>query len=247
MQNVPAIFNFNEADVRIIVQPDGEALFIAADVCAVLQLANVGQALARLDEDEKGDIILNDVSGRPQAMKYLTEPGLYALVLRSRKEEAKSFQRWVRHEVLPQIRKTGSYTQTPALPQTHVDAVRAYLVELEQGELLRKELAAAQPAIEFYEAVATSDDGIPLADAARVLNVPGIGQNKLFEFLREKKVLMSTKQGWNSPYQEYINQKLFQVIEQKWTDTAGKVRINTKTLVLQKGLERIRKALLASS
>lgn len=246
MQNAPSIFNFEQAEVRIIVQPDGEALFVAADVCGVLQLTNVGQALARLDEDEKGDIILNDVSGRPQAQKYLTEPGLYALVLSSRKPEAKAFQRWVRHEVLPQIRKTGSYVG-PAMPKTLPEALRAYALELEQGDMLRAQLAEAQPAVEFYDQVADSKDAIPIADAARVLNVAGVGQNKLFAFLRQRRILQSNQANWNMPYQEYIERGYFRVVENKWQDAKGETRISTKTLVLQKGLDYIRKALSAFS
>jgi prophage antirepressor-like protein len=247
MQTSPAIFNFEQSEVRIIVQPDGEALFVAADVCGVLQLANVGQALGRLDEDEKGDIILNDVTGRPQAMKYLTEPGLYALVLSSRKPEAKAFQRWVRHEVLPQLRKTGTYALGPAMPKTLPEALRAYALELEQGDMLRAQLAEAQPAVEFFTQVADSKDAIPIADAARVLNVAGVGQNKLFAFLREQRILQSNQANWNMPYQEYITRGYFRVVEQKWQDGKGDTRISTKTLVLQKGLDYIRKALSAFS
>lgn len=112
-----SVYNFNgQADIRVVKGDDGEPRFVAADVCKVLDLANVSQALSRLDEDEISDIILNDTAGRPNRFKAVTESGLYSLILASRKPEAKAFKRWITHEVIPAIRKTGSYAVnlTPA-------------------------------------------------------------------------------------------------------------------------------------
>lgn len=87
---------------------DGEPWFVAADVCRALEISNTSQAITRLDDDEKG-VILNDTPGGKQEMSTVNEPGFYTLVLGSRKPEAKAFKRWVTHEVLPTLRKTGSY------------------------------------------------------------------------------------------------------------------------------------------
>ncbi len=95
-------------DVRGI-EKDGEPWFVAADVCRALELGNSRQALARLDDDEKG-VILMDTPGGKQEMSIVNEPGLYTLVLGSRKPEAKAFKRWITHEVIPSIRKSGGYT-----------------------------------------------------------------------------------------------------------------------------------------
>lgn len=91
------------------IEKDGEPWFVAADVCRALELGNSRQALTRLDDDEKG-VISNDTPGGKQEMNIVNEPGLYSLVLGSRKPEAKTFKRWITHEVIPSIRKTGSYT-----------------------------------------------------------------------------------------------------------------------------------------
>lgn len=91
------------------VEKDSEPWFVAADVCRALELGNNRQALTRLEDDEKG-VILMDTPGGKQEMSIVNEPGLYTLVLGSRKPEAKAFKRWITHEVIPSIRKTGGYT-----------------------------------------------------------------------------------------------------------------------------------------
>ena len=97
-------------EIRTVMK-DGEPWFVAADVCRALELANVGNALARLDDDEKSSIRSTDVTsngGNPN-ISIVNEPGLYTLVLGSRKPEAKAFKRWITHEVIPTIRKHGAY------------------------------------------------------------------------------------------------------------------------------------------
>lgn len=88
---------------------EGEPWFVAADVCRALGLGNSSQAIAKLDDDEKSGVIISDPHGREQVTRFISESGLYALVLSSRKPEAKAFKRWITHEVIPAIRKTGGY------------------------------------------------------------------------------------------------------------------------------------------
>ena len=87
---------------------EGEPWFVAADVCRALGLGNSSKAIMPLDDDEKG-ITISDTLGGKQEMTTINEPGLYSLILRSRKPEAKAFKRWITHEVIPAIRKTGGY------------------------------------------------------------------------------------------------------------------------------------------
>lgn len=87
---------------------DGEPWFVAADVCRALEISNSRDAMSRLDADEKG-VALTDTLGGKQEMSIVNEPGLYTLVLGSRKQEAKAFKRWITHEVIPTIRKHGAY------------------------------------------------------------------------------------------------------------------------------------------
>ncbi|NNM65464.1 MAG: Bro-N domain-containing protein [Burkholderiales bacterium] len=111
MQVVP--YQFESQEVRVVQDENGELLFVAADICAALTINNSRMAMDRLDADEKG-VSSIDTTGGPQDMTVVNESGLYNLILGSRKPQAKAFKRWVTHEVLPAIRRTGQY----AAPQT---------------------------------------------------------------------------------------------------------------------------------
>nr|WP_276798908.1 Bro-N domain-containing protein [Cloacibacillus porcorum] len=93
------------------MERDGDPWWVAKDVCDVLELSNPRSTLALLDEDEKGVQNLNTLGGN-QSMTIINEPGLYSLILRSRKPEAKAFKRWITHEVIPAIRKHGRRART---------------------------------------------------------------------------------------------------------------------------------------
>ncbi|MBK8963379.1 MAG: hypothetical protein IPM75_09935 [Candidatus Competibacteraceae bacterium] len=120
-------FNFVTHSVRVVMLND-EPWFVAADVCAALELPNITMALKRLDEDESQVIdfsTLNSIEGRenqalsnfdPKSINIINESGLYSLILTSRKPEAKKFKKWVTSEVLPAIRKTGRYEAEPPKP-----------------------------------------------------------------------------------------------------------------------------------
>jgi prophage antirepressor-like protein len=122
-------FDFEGRQVRVVTDAQGEPWFVAADVCAALHLPDTHKAVARLDDDEKGRNSIPTLGG-DQEMTVVNEPGLYSLVLGSRKPEAKRFKRWVTHEVLPTIRKTGRYalSGTPALPAPTPDRVCSILL-----------------------------------------------------------------------------------------------------------------------
>jgi prophage antirepressor-like protein len=116
MENKINIYDFKDQPIRIIDR-DGEPWFVAADVCRVLEIGNVSHAVSRLHEDEKG-IASNDTLGGKQQLIIISESGLYALIFTSRKPEAQEFRKWVTHEVLPAIRKTGQFdiNDASALP-----------------------------------------------------------------------------------------------------------------------------------
>lgn len=182
---------FNNAmfgDVRIILQND-EPWFVAKDVCECLEISNSRQALSRLDTDEKADVILNDGS-QNRKMNIVNEYGLYNVVLSSRKPEAKEFKRWITHEVLPAIRKTGSYSM--AIPQTLPEALRAYADEVEQHNRTKALVEAQRPKVLFADAVSTSNTDILVGDLAKLLSQNGyaVGQNRLFEQLRNEGFLI---------------------------------------------------------
>lgn len=126
--------------VRVVMQ-DGEPWFIARDVCKCLELGNPRTSIALLDEDEKG-VHTMDTPGGAQEMSIISEPGLYSLILRSRKPEAKAFKRWVTHDILPSIRKTGGHGL--AMPKTYAEALRALAAEVELREAVEQQKALAE-------------------------------------------------------------------------------------------------------
>ncbi len=113
-------FNYEINQIRT-VEINGEIWFVAVDICKVLEINNVTDALSRLDEDEKNTLVLNEgIRGNPN-LNIISESGFYSLVLSSRKAEAKAFKKWVTSEVLPSIRKTGSYgKETQQLPNFYL-------------------------------------------------------------------------------------------------------------------------------
>lgn len=118
-------FCFGDNLVRVVEDDNGEPWFVAKDVCKVLEIENVGNVLAALDEDEK--ITIHNSDGNPRAgiphqYAFISESGLYALVFRSRKPEAKAFSKWVRSEVLPALRKTGRYEMSKSKKRSALPA-----------------------------------------------------------------------------------------------------------------------------
>ena len=226
-------FNFKQSPVRTILI-DGEPAFITADLLGLLDLGRSSAAL--LDPDEKG-VHTVDTLGGTQQMAYVTEAGMYTLVLRSRKPEAKAFKRWITHEVLPAIRKTGAYGAV-TVPQTLPEALRAYAAEVEAREALAAKVAADAPKVLFADSVATSDSTILVGDLAKILRGNGvmIGANRLFAQLREDGFLIR-RQGtdWNMPTQKSMELELFKVKETAVTHADGHVTVSKTPKVTGKG------------
>ena len=129
------IFNYESNKVRIISGEDGEPWFVAKDVCDILELANARDAVSILDDDEKSSVRISDGTspkgGNPN-MNIISESGLYTLIMRSNKPEAKKFRKWVTSEVLPSIRKTGCYSAYSSSDGAHISA--------EELEIRRREI-----------------------------------------------------------------------------------------------------------
>lgn len=109
MADLVNTFTFEGGSTLRTIMRSGEPWFVAADACAVLEHSNAREAIRGLDEDEKCGVSIPDAIGREQETNLISESGLYTLILRSRKPQAKPFRRWVTHEVLPALRRTGSY------------------------------------------------------------------------------------------------------------------------------------------
>ncbi|MEV2698263.1 Bro-N domain-containing protein, partial [Paenibacillus larvae] len=139
------VFNFTGKDVRVIMK-DGQPWWLAKDICSVLDHSDVSMAVKRLDEDEKLTQTLF-VSGQNRNVWFVNEPGLYSLILTSRKPEAKQFKRWVTHEVLPAIRKTGMYATDELLdnPDFLIQAATKLKEEREARKLLESQIEQDRP------------------------------------------------------------------------------------------------------
>lgn len=150
MTNEIQVFNNNDFGELRTIEKDGEIWFVAKDVCDALELTNPTMALGRLEDDERAKFNL----GRQGNANIVNEYGLYSLVLASRKPEAKSFKRWVTHEVLPSIRKTGQYSN---LPQDYLSALKALVASEEAKQKAEQELAIAQPKANYTDNVLSSE------------------------------------------------------------------------------------------
>ena len=174
-------------------------------------------------------------------MTVVNESGLYNVILRSDKPEAKPFRKWVTSEVLPSIRKNGGYiaNQENLTPEQIV--ANALIVAQNIISQKDKQIEQMKPKAEFFDAVADSRTAISMNEVSKVLGIKGYGRNNLFEFLRNNGIL----DRWNVPYQRYIDCGWFRVIEQKYT-RQGEPCVTTKTLVYQKGVDAIRKKILSA-
>ena len=228
------------------IEKDGYPWFVAADVCAALGLGNVGQAVSTLDDDEKSsidaNIISNDVDGG-RAPLIISEPGLYSLVLRSRKPEAKSFKRWVTHEVLPSIRRHGMYATPQTVeamiedPDTAIRLLETIKTERKKVATLEAKAAADRPKVLFADAVDSSSTSILVGDLAKLLRQNGteMGQNRLFEWMRRHGFLMSHGESRNMPTQRGMEMGLFEIKERTINNPDGSIRITKTTKVTGKG------------
>ena len=240
MSNIQ-IFNYNSVEVRTI-QNDGEPWFVLKDVCNVLHIGNSRDVVARLDQDEKGVGQIDTLGGK-QEMTIINESGLYNVILRSDKPEAKPFRKWVTSEVLPTIRRHGMYA-TPdtvekmlADPDTTIKLLETIKQERAARMALEAKAEADKPKVLFADAVSASHTSILVGDLAKLLRQNGveIGQNRLFSFLREKGYLCSQGERYNLPTQRSMDRGWFQVKETTINQPNGSVRITRTVKVTGKG------------
>ena len=245
------IFNYEGNQVRTI-QRDGETWWVLKDVCVILGIQNHKDVVARLDEDEKGvDSIVTP--GGSQRMIIVNESGLYSVIVRSDKPEARRFQRWVTHEVLSSIRKTGMYATPEAAekllnnPDFLIRALEEIKAVRAKNAALEAENAVMRPKARFADAVACSETDIPVGELAKILKGNGIdvGQTRLIEWMRENEFLMRREgSGWNEPTQKAMDLGLFRVTETTVTRSDGRVTVSRAAMVTGKGQQYFTNMLL---
>lgn len=220
--NEVKIFNSKEfGDVRTVTI-NGEPWFVGKDVAEILGYSNTRKALAdHVDGEDKLDgVTIRDSIGREQSPVFINESGLYALIFGSKLESAQRFKHWVTSEVLPAIRKTGSYQA----PQGKELLALAVLEAQKTIEAQNAEIERMRPKEIFADAVKASDSSILIGDLAKLLRQNGvdIGQKRLFEYLRNHGYLIKRKgSDWNMPTQKSMNMGLFEIKESTHIDGNG--------------------------
>ena len=251
MSNEIQPFEFEGNKVRALADGD-EVMFVASDIAKILGYRDAANLARNLDDDERGIHEVSTPSGT-QNMTVITESGLYRSILNRetayvKEPEAqafvKRFQRWVTHEVLPSIRKTGGYIPTSESDSDEDIMARAVLVAQKTIDRKNQQLQAKdaqikmlEPKARFADAVAASDGTCLIGELAKMLRQNGldIGQNRLFEILRQDGYLGKTGSNRNVPTQKAMDLGLFRIKETAITHSDGHVTINRTAKVTGKG------------
>ena len=248
MNNEIQKFDFKGAALRTLTDEAGEPWFVLKDCMSILDLGNPTETVKMFDKDEFSTTEVIDSIGRRQQTYIISEPGLYRLVMKSRKPEAKEFQRWVTHEVLPSIRKHGGYMagQERMTPEQMALASMRWLQSKVDEQA--KQLKAQEGKVLFANAVETARMSILVGDFAKILKSNGIdiGPRRLFAWLREHGWLIKAKgSSWNMPTQKAMDLHLFEIKETTISHSDGHTTINKTPKMTGKGQTYFAKLFLA--
>ena len=207
MNNEMQRFDFNGTSLRAMADEAGEPWFVLKDCMSILDLGNPTETVKMFDEDEFSTAEVIDSIGRRQRAYIISEPGLYRLVMRSRKPEAKEFRRWVTHEVLPQIRKTGGYVPVTDTDDDMTILAKAVMIGQRTMEAQKQRLAAQQSRIDELQPKASAWDNfvdipgaLSVRDSAKLLSNLGrpVGQAELFEWLDRHDWIFRENKHWSA-------------------------------------------------
>jgi anti-repressor protein len=238
------IFNYESNQIRTVVK-DGEPWFVAKDVCEILGLEQVSRAMDRLEDDERGLIKVTHPQNASKIIEVngVNEPGLYQLIMASNKPEAKEFKRWVTHTVIPSIRKHGAYLTPAKIEEVllNPDTIIRLATDLKQERQKRIELEEKiedqKPKVLFADAVTTSKSSVLVGELAKILKQNGIeiGQNRLFEWLREEGYLCKAGENYNLPTQYSMELELMEIKKVTINNPDGSSRITRTPKITGKG------------
>ena len=259
MNELTNIFNYEERQLRTVIK-DNEVWFVAKDVCDILELTNSREAISNLEKDDVSTTDIIDSLGRSQNTNIINETGLYQLIFQSRKLEARSFQRWVTHDVLPSIRKHGIYATASKITEmlTQPENIIALFTSLHEEQTMRKQLqienAEMKPKASYYDLILQTTNGMPITQIAKDYGMTAMKFNLL---LHDLHVQFKSGKTWllYSDYadMDYTKSKTFltdkhnSVLHTSWTqkgrlfiynllkNTKGIIpmmeRTNTKTII----------------
>ncbi len=237
--NTPQIFNFEQNKVRTVLVND-EPYFVGKDVADILGYRNGSRDINRHVDEEDRQNYQNGTFESPRGLTIINESGLYSLILSSKLPNAKKFKRWVTSEVLPTIRKHGAYlTDQKAYDITHNPNSLADLL-LQAGEQLKQKdliIQEMQPKALFSDAVRASGNSCLVKELATILKQNGIdiGQNRLFDWLRDNGYLCQDGRRKNHPTQRSLDLKVMEVREHLRTNSQGVLVTKFTPLITGKG------------
>lgn len=257
MQDLQIFKNSNLGTIRTL-KVKNEPWFLGKDVCQMFGDTNHNRSLGRIDDEDKLRRKIIDSLGRQQTAIFINESGLYSLLfamqpqkankdelqdaypieVKERIEKLRKFKRWVTHEVLPAIRKTGGYIKVEETDDDSEILAKAFLIAQRTIEQKNSQIKEMKPKALFADAVSTSDTTILIGELAKILKGNGveIGQNRLFARLRNDGFLIKRKgTDWNSPTQRAMDLGLFRIKETAITHSDGRVSISKTTKVTGKG------------
>lgn len=232
-------FDFHGHQVRVLNGDDGEPRWVAADVAKILGYRDAERMTRNLRDRHRGTQNVGTPSGE-QTMSVITEAGLYAAVLKSRRPDAEQFQDWVTDEVLPTIRRTGSYGAPSFDPATltRSDILQIALNAETERLALEQKNAELSPKADAYDDFLDATGKYGVGAVAKML---GTSQNKLFRDLRNAGVLISKGTMRNTPYQRYMHH--FEVKAHSYERSNGEQGTSYTTYVQPSGIDFIRKKL----
>lgn len=230
------IFTYEDTPVRTVLV-DGEPWFVLADLCKVLDLTSVTRTAERLDSVNVSQAHVQNERGQQRQTVIVSEAGMYEVVIRSDKPEAVAFRRWITGEVLPQIRKTGGYGNTPELTEDEI-VHQALQIQTRKVRALEAKVAEDAPKVDAYESFMDADGTYSIGRVAKML---GRSQNKLFDDLRGAGVLITKGHMHNTPYQQYMHH--FRVTPYSYERRDGTMGCSYTTTVQPSGVDFIRRKL----
>ena len=242
MNNLNIFYNPEFGNIRVLTIKN-ESYFVGKDVAFLLGYSNARDALRKHVDDEDKDVAKCDTPSGTQEMTVINESGLYSLILSSKLPTAKKFKRWVTSEVLPAIRKHGAYLTEQKVEEAllNPDVLIKLATQLKSEREARKRAESLNeqnmPKVLFADSVSVANDAILIGALAKLIKQNGvdIGQNRLFQKLRDMGYLIKSGQDKNMPTQKAMNMKLFRVKERTVGNPDGSVRTTRTTLVTGKG------------
>lgn len=239
-------FNFNNTPVRALTDENCDPWFVLKDCMSILDLGNPTETVKMFDDDEFSTTEVIDSIGRRQQTYIISESGFYRLVMKSRKPEAREFQRWVTHEVLPSIRKHGAYMTQQTLDKalTSPDFLIQLATRLKEEQ---EKVKALEPKAQALDAFVNVEDKLLVRDAAKVLSNAGttISEKRLREWMANNDWIYKANGSWHATAKHCTAGHLAMVMSQKHgTKTDGtKFAFPPTVRITRKGLTLLHKRL----